>query len=136
MGEATQSAAPLSPKVQQVLDLVSGMTLLESAELVKAIEQKFGVSAAPVAAAAVAAPAAGAAAAAEEKTDFDVILANAGANKLQVIKVVREFTTLGLKEAKALVDSAPKPVKEAVPKEEAAKIKAKLEEVGAKVELK
>ena len=110
MGEATQNAASLSPKVQQVLDLVSGMTLLESAELVKAFEQKFGVSAAPVAAAAaVAAPAAGAAAAAaEEKTDFDVILANAGANKLQVIKVVREFTTLGLKEAKALVDSAPK----------------------------
>jgi large subunit ribosomal protein L7/L12 len=135
MGEATQTAASLSPKVQQVLDLVSGMTLLESAELVKAFEQKFGVSAAPVAAAAaVAAPAA--AAAAEEKTDFDVILANAGANKLQVIKVVREFTTLGLKEAKALVDTAPKAVKEAVSKEEAQKIKAKLEEVGAKVELK
>ena len=136
MGEATQTAASLSPKVQQVLELVSGMTLLESAELVKAFEQKFGVSAAPVAAAAVAAPAAGAAAAAEEKTDFDVILANAGANKLQVIKVVREFTTLGLKEAKALVDTAPKPVKEAVGKDEAQKIKAKLEEVGAKVELK
>ena len=136
MGEATQAAASLSPKVQQVLDLVSGMTLLESAELVKAFEQKFGVSAAPVAAAAaVAAPAAGAAAA-EEKTDFDVLLVNAGANKLQVIKVVREFTTLGLKEAKALVDSAPKSVKEAVAKEEAQKIKAKLEEVGAKVELK
>jgi large subunit ribosomal protein L7/L12 len=137
MGEATQNAASLSPKVQQVLDLVSGMTLLESAELVKAFEQKFGVSAAPAAAAAaVAAPAAGAAAAAEEKTDFDVILANAGPNKLQVIKVVREFTTLGLKEAKGLVDTAPKPVKEAVGKEEAQKIKAKLEEVGAKVELK
>jgi len=135
MGETTQTAASLSPKVQQVLELVSGMTLLESAELVKAFEQKFGVSAAPVAAAAaVAAPAA--AAAAEEKTDFDVILANAGANKLQVIKVVREFTTLGLKEAKALVDTAPKAVKEAVGKEEAQKIKAKLEEVGAKVELK
>jgi len=136
MGEATQNVAALSPKVQQVLDLVAGMTLLESAELVKAFEQKFGVSAAPVAVAAAAAPAAGAAAAAEEKTDFDVILANAGANKLQVIKVVREFTTLGLKEAKALVDTAPKPVKEAVSKEEAEKIKAKLEEVGAKVELK
>jgi large subunit ribosomal protein L7/L12 len=135
MGEATQSAASLSPKVQQVLDLVSGMTLLESAELVKAFEQKFGVSAAPVAAAAAAAAPA-AAAAAEEKTDFDVVLVNAGANKLQVIKVVREFTTLGLKEAKALVDSAPKAVKEAVGKEEAQKIKAKLEEVGAKVELK
>lgn len=136
MGEATQTAASLSPKVQQVLDLVAGMTLLESAELVKAFEQKFGVSAAPVAAAAaVAAPAAGAAAA-EEKSDFDVILTNAGANKLQVIKVVREFTTLGLKEAKALVDTAPKAVREAVGKEEAQKIKAKLEEVGAKVELK
>ena len=134
MGEATQSAGALSPKVQQVLDLVSGMTLMESAELVKAFEVKFGVSAAPVAAAA--APAAAAAAPAEEKSDFDVILVNAGANKLQVIKVVREFTTLGLKEAKALVDSAPKSVKEAAPKEEAAKIKAKLEEVGAKVELK
>jgi large subunit ribosomal protein L7/L12 len=138
MGEATQTVAPLSPKVQQVLDLVAGMTLLESAELVKAFEQKFGVSAAPVAAAAaVAAPAASAAAgAAEEKSDFDVILTNAGVNKLQVIKVVREFTTLGLKEAKALVDNAPKPVKEAVTQEEAQKIKAKLEEVGAKVELK
>ena len=135
MGEATQTAASLSPKVQQVLDLVSGMTLLESAELVKAFEQKFGVSAAPVAAAAAAAAPA-AAAAAEEKTDFDVVLVNAGANKLQVIKVVREFTTLGLKEAKALVDGAPKSVKEAVGKDEAQKIKAKLEEVGAKVELK
>ena len=134
MGEATPSAGTPSPKVQQVLDLVSGMTLMESAELVKAFEAKFGVSAAPVAAAA--APAAAAAAPAEEKSDFDVILVNAGANKLQVIKVVREFTTLGLKEAKALVDGAPKAVKEAAPKEEAAKIKAKLEEVGAKVELK
>jgi large subunit ribosomal protein L7/L12 len=135
MGEATQSAGTPSPKVQQVLELVAGMTLIESAELVKAFEAKFGVSAAPVAAAA--APAAAAAAAtAEEKTDFDVILVNSGPNKLQAIKVVREFTTLGLKEAKALVDSAPKPVKEAVNKEEAAKIKAKLEEIGAKVELK
>ena len=134
MGEAPQAA---SPKVQQVLDIVSGMTLMEASELVKAFEQKFGVSAAPVAAA-VAMPAAGGAAAeaAVEKTDFDVILVSAGANKLQVIKVVREFTTLGLKEAKALVDSAPKPVKEAASKDEAEKIKAKLEEVGAKVELK
>ncbi len=133
MGEGT----PTNPKVQQVLDLVSGMTLLEAAELVKAFEEKFGVSAAPVAVAGAAPVAAGAAApAAVEKTDFDVILASAGANKLQVIKVVREFTTLGLKEAKALVDSAPKPVKEAVPKEDAEKMKAKLEEAGAKVELK
>jgi large subunit ribosomal protein L7/L12 len=127
---------PTNPKVQQVLDLVAGMTLLEAAELVKAFEAKFGVSAAPVAAAAAAPVAAAAAAPAVEKTDFDVVLANAGANKLQVIKVVREFTTLGLKEAKALVDGAPKSVKEAVAKDEAEKIKAKLEEAGAKVELK
>ena len=125
-----------SAKVQQVLDLVSGMTLLEAADLVKAFEEKFGVSAAPVAVAAAASGAAAPAEAAAEKTDFDVVLASAGANKLQVIKVVREFTTLGLKEAKALVDSAPKAVREAVGKEEAEKIKAKLEEVGAKVELK
>ncbi len=137
MAEVTQEAVGASPKVKQVLDIVSGMTLLEAAELVKAFEEKFGVSAAPVAVAA-AAPAGGAAAAApaEEKTDFDVVLVNSGANKLQVIKVVREFTTLGLKEAKALVDNAPKPVKEAAPKDEAEKIKAKLEEAGAKVELK
>jgi large subunit ribosomal protein L7/L12 len=131
MGEVK---AETSAKVAQVLDLVSGMTLLEAAELVKAFEVKFGVSAAPVAAAA--GPAAAAAAPAAEKTEFDVVIVNAGANKLQVIKVVREFTTLGLKEAKAVVDSAPKAVKEAVPKEEAEKMKAKLEEVGAKVELK
>jgi len=131
MGEVK---AETSAKVAQVLDLVSGMTLLEAAELVKAFEVKFGVSAAPVAAAA--GPAASAAAPAAEKTEFDVVVVNAGANKLQVIKVVREFTTLGLKEAKAVVDSAPKAVKEAVPKEEAEKMKAKLEEVGAKVELK
>ena len=131
MGEVK---AETSAKVAQVLDLVSGMTLLEAAELVKAFEVKFGVSAAPVAAAA--GPAAAAAAPAAEKTEFDVVVVNAGANKLQVIKVVREFTTLGLKEAKAVVDSAPKAVKEAVPKEEAEKMKAKLEEVGAKVELK
>ncbi len=131
MGEVK---AETSAKVAQVLDLVSGMTLLEAAELVKAFEAKFGVSAAPVAVAA--GPAAAAAAPAAEKTEFDVVLVNAGANKLQVIKVVREFTTLGLKEAKAVVDSAPKAVKEAAPKEEAEKMKAKLEEVGAKVELK
>ena len=131
MGEVK---AETSAKVAQVLELVSGMTLLEAAELVKAFEIKFGVSAAPVAVAA--GPAAAAAAPAVEKTEFDVFLVNAGANKLQVIKVVREFTTLGLKEAKAVVDSAPKAVKEAAPKEEAEKMKAKLEEVGAKVELK
>ncbi len=124
-------------KVKEILDMVAELTLVEAAELVKAFENKFGVSAAPVAAAmpiGTAAP--GAEAAAEEKTEFDVILASIGASKLQVIKTVREFTTLGLKEAKALVDSAPKPVKEAVSKDEAEKIKAKLEEVGATVELK
>ena len=103
-------------------------------ELVKAVEEEFGVSAA--AAVAVAAPAAGGAAAAEEKTEFDVILANAGAEKIKVIKAVREVTGLGLAEAKALVDGAPKTLKEAVAKEAADEMKAKLEEVGAKVELK
>ena len=135
MGEANEAAvAAPSAKVQQVLDIVSELTLLEASELVKAFEEKFGVSAAPVAAAMPAAAAAEAPA--EEKTEFDVILAGIGANKLQVIKAVREFTTLGLKEAKALVDSAPKPVKEGASKDEAEKIKAKLEEVGATVELK
>ena len=135
MGEANEAAvAAPSAKVQQVLDIVSELTLLEASELVKAFEEKFGVSAAPVAAAIPAAAAAEAPA--EEKTEFDVILAGIGANKLQVIKAVREFTTLGLKEAKALVDSAPKPVKEGASKDEAEKIKAKLEEVGATVELK
>lgn len=140
MGEANESAAQatveVSENVQKVLDLVSEMSLMEAAELVKAFEEKFGVSAAPVAAAAPAGGAAAAEAPAEEKTEFDVILKEVGANKLQVIKTVREFTTLGLKEAKALVDSAPKPVKEAASKEEADQIKAKLEEVGATVELK
>ena len=141
MGEANEAAAAVSPepsaKVKQVLDLVADLSLLEAAELVKAFEEKFGVSAAPVAAAPMAAAGgAQAEAPAEEKTEFDVVLAEVGASKLQVIKTVREFTTLGLKEAKALVDSAPKAVKEAVPKEEAEKIKAKLEEVGAKVEIK
>ena len=134
---ATSDAAPEpSDKVKQVLDIVSGMTIVEAAELVKAFEDKFGVSATPVAAAVPVAGAPGAEAEAEEKTEFNVILADVGPNKLQVIKTVREFTTLGLKDAKALVDSAPKPVKEAIPKEEAEKIKAKLEVVGAKVELK
>ena len=143
MSEATgtATAAPeLSAKVAQVLDLVSGMTLLEAAELVKAFEVKFGVSAAPVAVAGVAAAAGGAAgggeAAAEEKTEFQVVLKDAGANKLNVIKVVRKHTTLGLKEAKALVDSAPKPVVEAAPKDKANEIKKELEEAGATVELK
>lgn len=136
MGDANEAAVAAAPqvsaKVGKILDLVSELTLMEASELVKAFEEKFGVSAAPVAAAAPAA----AAAEVEEKTDFDVVLKDVGASKLQVIKTVREFTTLGLKEAKALVDSAPKAVKEGVPKEEAEKIKAKLEEVGATVELK
>jgi len=140
MGEANETApaveAEVSEKVKQVLDIVSEMTLLEAAELVKAFEDKFGVSAAPVAAAMPVAAAGAAEAAAEEKTEFDVVLSAVGPNKLQVIKTVREFTTLGLKEAKALVDNAPNPVKEACPKDEADKIKAKLEEVGATVELK
>lgn len=119
---------------EQVKDYIKNMTLMDAAALVKELEDELGVSAAaPVAVAAVAGPAA---AAAEEKTEFDVILAEAGEKKIQVIKVVRELTGLGLKEAKDLVDGAPKAVKEAVPKEEAETIKKKLEEQGAKVEIK
>lgn len=123
-------------KVQEVIEIVKGLTVLELSELVKALEEEFGVSAA--APAAVAAPAAGAAVAeaAEEKTEFDVILTSAGEKKINVIKVVREITGLGLKEAKALVDEAPNPVKEKITKEEADEIKAKLEEAGAGVEVK
>ncbi|MGI6684276.1 MAG: 50S ribosomal protein L7/L12 [Bacillota bacterium] len=124
-------------KVAEVLEIVKGMTVLELAELVKAFEEEFGVSAAaPVAVAA--APVAGGAApeAAAEQTEFDVILTAAGDKKINVIKVVREITALGLKEAKELVDGAPKPVKEKVSKEEAESIKAKLVEAGASVELK
>ena len=122
--------------VETILESIEKLTLIEAAELVKAMEEKFGVSAAaPVAVAA--APAAGAAAApAEEKTSFDVILAAAGANKINVIKEVRAITGLGLVEAKTLVESAPKPVKEGAKKEEADEIKAKLEAAGATVELK
>lgn len=124
-------------KVAQVLELVEGMTVIELSELVKAFEDKFGVSAAaPVAVAAMAAPGGAAAAQVEEQTEFDVILASAGNNKIQVIKVVREITGLGLKEAKDLVDGAPKPVKEKVSKEEAESYKAKLAETGATVEVK
>ena len=122
-----------SEKITNFIEEIKAMTVLELNELVKAIEEEFGVSAA---AAVVAAPAAGAAAAAEEKTEFDAILADFGANKINVIKVVREITGLGLKEAKELVDNCPKPLKEAVSKEEAESIKAKLEEAGAKVEIK
>ncbi|MBO8126533.1 MAG: 50S ribosomal protein L7/L12 [Firmicutes bacterium] len=124
-----------SEKIQQILDLVKEMSVLELSELVKAFEEEFDVSAAaPVAMAA--APVAGGGEAAEEKTEFDVILANPGGSKLQVIKVVREITGLGLKESKELVDNAPKPIKEGVSKEQAEEIKAKLEEAGATVELK
>lgn len=121
----------------EMITAIKGMTVLELAELVKALEEEFGVSAAaPVAVAA--APAAGAAAAAppeEEQTDFSVVLSEIGPNKINVIKVVREITALGLKEAKELVESAPKPVKEGVSKEDAATIKGKLEAAGAKVEV-
>lgn len=122
--------------IDEIVEAISNMTLLEVAELVKKLEEKFGVSAAMVAAPAVAAPVGPAPAPAEEKTEFDVILKSAGANKINVIKVVREITGLGLKEAKDLVESAPKPIKEGVSKEEAENIKKKLEEVGAQVEIK
>ncbi len=125
-------------KVNEVLELIKGLTVLELSELVKAFEEEFGVTAAaPVAAVAAAAPgAAPAAAEAEAQTEFDVILASAGDKKINVIKVVREITGLGLKDAKELVDGAPKPIKEKVSKEEAEAMKAKLEEQGATVELK
>jgi large subunit ribosomal protein L7/L12 len=124
--------------VAEILEAVKGMTVLELAELVKAFEEEFGVSAAAPVAVAAAAPAAGGAAdaAAAEQTEFDVVLTAAGDKKINVIKVVREITALGLKEAKELVDGAPKPVKEKVSKEEAESIKAKLVEAGASVELK
>jgi len=122
---------------QQVVDYIKGISVLELSQLVKTLESELGVSAA--AAVAVAAPAAGggaAAAPAEEKTEFDVILTDIGGNKINTIKVVREVTSLGLKEAKDLVESAPKPIKEGVSKDEAAAIKKKFEEAGAKVEVK
>ncbi|AEJ44936.1 MULTISPECIES: 50S ribosomal protein L7/L12 [Alicyclobacillus] len=119
----------------EILEAVKNMTVLELNELVKAIEEEFGVTAAAPVAFAGAAPGAGEAAQAEQ-TEFDVILASAGASKINVIKVVREITGLGLKEAKDLVDGAPKPIKEKVSKEEAESIKAKLEEAGASVEIK
>lgn len=119
----------------EILDAIAGMTVLELSELIKEMEEKFGVSAA-AAAVAVAAPTAGPAAAAEEQTEFNVVLLEAGANKVSVIKAVRELTGLGLKEAKDLVDGAPKPVKEAVAKADAEAAKKKLEEAGAKVEVK
>ena len=122
-------------KVQEVIDIVKNLTVLELSELIKALEEEFGVSAAaPVAVAA--APTAAPAEAAEEQYEFDVILTSAGEKKINVIKVVRELTGLGLKEAKALVDEAPNPVKEKISKEEAEEIKKKLEEAGATVTIK
>jgi large subunit ribosomal protein L7/L12 len=126
----------MSDKKQQVIDLIKEMTVLELSELVKEMEEIFGVSAAAPVAVAAAPAAGGAAEAQEEKTEFDVILTNAGEKKINVIKVVREITKLGLKEAKDLVDGAPKMVVEKVSKEEAESVKKKLEEVGASVELK
>ncbi len=123
-----------SEKVTALLEEIKTMSVLELSELVHAVEDEFGVSAA--AAVAVAAPAAGAEAAAEEKTEFDLFLAEVGANKIKVIKVVRELTGLGLAEAKALVDAAPKTIKEAMSKDDAEAAKATFEEVGAKIELK
>ena len=125
----------MSEKVTNLIEEVKALTVLELSELVKALEEEFGVSAAAPAAVAVDAPAA-AAPAAEEKTEFDVILKSAGANKINVIKVFKEATGLGLKEAKALVDAAPKAVKEAVSKDDAEALKAKLTEAGAEVEVK
>ena len=124
----------MNEKTTQILDLVKGLTILELADLVKALEEEFGVSAAPVAVAGAAV--ADAAPAVEEKTEFDVILKGAGANKLAVIKVAREITGLGLKDAKDLVESAPKAIKEGVSKEEADKIAEDLKAAGAEVEVK
>ena len=125
-------------KIDTILEEIKGLTLLEASELVKKMEEAFGVSAAAAAAVAMpgGAPAGGAAAAVEEKTEFTVVLTDVGANKINVIKAVREVTSLGLKEAKDLVDGAPKPVKEGVNKDEAASIKKKFEDAGAKVEIK
>jgi large subunit ribosomal protein L7/L12 len=124
-------------KVEDLLEAIGSLTVLEAAELKEMMEEKFGVTAAaPVAVAAAGAAAGGGDAGAEEKTEFDVVLTGVGDKKIQVIKVVREVTDLGLKEAKELVDNAPKAVKEGIEKEEAEAIKAKLEEQGATVELK
>ena len=123
-------------KINEILEAVKELSVLELSELVKAFEEEFGVSAAAPVAVAAAGPAAGPAEAAEEKTEFDVVLTSAGEKKINVIKVVRELTGLGLKEAKEMVDGAPGTVKEGVDKQEAEEIKKKLEEAGAGVELK
>ena len=126
----------MSEKITNIIEEVKALTVLELADLVKAIEEEFGVSAAAPVMVAAGGAAAGGAPAAVEKTEFDVILKSAGANQIHVIKVVREITGLGLKEAKAVVDEAPKPVKEGVSKDDAEAIKAKLTEAGAEVEVK
>ncbi len=123
-------------KVDTILDEIKGLTLLEASDLVKKMEEAFGVSAAAAAPVAMAGGAPAGAAAAEEKTEFTVVLTEVGANKINVIKAVREVTSLGLKEAKDLVDGAPKTVKDGVNKDEAASIKKKFEDAGAKVEIK
>ena len=122
--------------INAIADQIQGLTLLEASELVKVLEEKLGVSAAAASVAVAAAPGAAPAAAAEEQTEFDVILASIGAKKINVIKAVREVTSLGLKEAKELVDNAPKPIKEAATKEEADEIKKKFEAAGATIEIK
>ena len=132
----SEEEVSVSPKVGEIIETISGLTVLELAELVKALEDKFGVSAAAPVMMAGGAPAGGGEEAAEEQTEFDVVLTAAGDKKIQVIKVVREITSLGLKEAKALVDEAPKAVKEAVSKAEAEEIQTKLAEAGATVEIK
>ena len=126
----------MSEKITAMIEEIKGLTVLELSELVKALEEEFGVSAAAPVAVAAAAPAAGGAAAAEEKTEFDVVLKEVGANKIAVIKVVREITGLGLKEAKEVVDNAPKALKEGVSKDDADAIAAKLKEAGATAEIK
>lgn len=126
----------MSEKVEKLIEDVKGLTVMELSELVSALEDEFGVSAAAPVAVAAAGPAAGGEAAAEEKTEFDAILSSFGDQKIKVIKVVREITGLGLKDAKALVDGAPKAIKEGVSKDEAEEIKSKVEEVGGSVEIK
>ncbi len=131
-----QANVELTAEMEQFVSYVEKLSVLELSKLVKALENRLGVSAAAPVAAVAAAPAAAAAAPAEEKTEFDVILKEVGANKIAVIKVVREICGLGLKEAKELVESAPKPLKEAISKEDAAKVKEQIEAAGAKVEVK
>lgn len=131
-----QANVEVSPEMEQFISYVEKLSVLELSKLVKALEDRLGVSAAAPVAVAAAAPGAAAAAPAEEQTEFTVVLADAGASKINVIKEVRTITGLGLKEAKDLVESAPKPVKEGVSKDEAAKIKEQLEKAGAKVEVK